>query len=529
MSSPPSSDDIPPGTPAPDADHTASEQSEDHASYRRIFEATSIVGGAQVISIAVGIARTKIFALLLGPAGIGLFGLLNALMSAASIVAQMGMGAVGTRQIAEAHASGDREKMALARRALMIATLFLSVVGGAIVWWLREPLARYALGDPALANAAGWMGVGVALSVAAIGQGALIQGMRRMGDLALLQIGAALLLTVVGLPLAWIFGDAAVPFYVVLSPLASFVLGHILVARLAPLPPVKPSLPELAAQWRMFLVFGLPMMGAAVIGSLAAFWIQAYIKAQLGLDALGFFVAANTIATQYAGLVLAAMGGDYFPRLSGVIDDHPAARRLVSQQTDVALLLAAPLIIGIFALAPWVVQVLYSSSFAPTAEVLRWMSAGTLLKVLTWPMGFILLAERAGRTFFLTELVTLLVMAVATSLLVDRFGLAGAGMAYFAAYVLYLPLMLVFAAPRIGLVWRDQVLRIVGVLAFLGLMVIAARWSEIAAAVIGVAGAGFLGVRGLVRIATVTQLGNARLERLARLGARVKAWMTRPS
>lgn len=443
---------------------SASADSEERASYRQIFKATSIIGGAQVISIVIGVARTKVFALLLGPAGVGLLGLLNALLSAAGMMAQMGLGAVGTRQIAEAHASGDQARVALARRALIMATLFLSVVGGGAIWLLREPLATYALRDAGLVRAVGWIGLGVALSVAAVAQAALIQGMRRMWELALLQIGGAVLLSIVGLPLVWLFGEAAVPFYVILMPLSGFVLGHVFVARLGKLPPVTAALPELAAQWRIFVAMGLPMMGAAVVGTVTTLWIQTHIKAQLGIESLGLFVAANTIAMQYAGLVLTAMAGDYFPRLSGVIKDKEAARRLVNQQTEVALLLAGPVILGMFALAPLVISLLYSDAFAPAAEVLRWQTAGTLLKVVTWPMGFILLAEGAGRVFFATEVSTVVVMAVATEVAVDQYGLAGAGMGYFAAYAFYLPLMFMFAAPRIGLRWSGPVLRALAII-----------------------------------------------------------------
>lgn len=464
MSSP-SERDVPmPDAGISPASSAAPDDSDDRASYRQIFKATSIIGGAQVVSIVIGVARTKVFALLLGPAGVGLLGLLNALLSAAGIVAQMGMGAVGTRQIAEAHASGDRARIALARRALMVATLCLSVIGGGTVWLLREPLATYALRDAGLATAVGWIGLGVALSVAAVAQAALIQGMRRMWELALLQIGGALLLTIVGLPVVLLLGVAAVPFYVILMPLSAFVLGHVFVARLEKLPPVTATLPELAAQWRVFIAFGLPMMGAAVVGTLTTLWIQAHIKAQLGIDALGLFVAANTIAMQYAGLVLTAMAGDYFPRLSGVINDKEAARRLVNQQTEVALLLAGPIILVMFAAAPLVISLLYSDAFTPAADVLRWQTAGTLLKIVTWPMGFILLAEGAGRVFFVTEVSTVLVMAVATAFAVDHYGLAGAGIGYFVSYVFYLPMMFIFAAPRIGLRWSGPVLRTLAII-----------------------------------------------------------------
>lgn len=437
-------------------------ESHDSASYRRIFKATSIIGGASVISILVGILRTKVFALLLGPAGVGLLGLLNAFMAAAVTVAQMGIGTVGTRQIAEAHATGDLARIAVARRALMLASIALAAIAGLVLWLLREPLALHALHDARLADAVGWIGAGTALSVAALAQVALLQGTRRMRDLALLQVGGALLFTLAGLPLVWVFGLAAVPIYVLLMPVSSFVLGHILVARLEKLPPIKPGLQELAVQWRMFFALGLPMMGAAVANTVTTLWIQSEIKRALGIEALGIYVASNTIAMQYMGVVLTAMAGDYYPRLTGVITDPAASRRLVNQQTEVALSLAGPLILVMFAAAPWVIQLLYSSQFAPASDVLRWQVAGTLLKVLSWPMGFILLAAGAGRAFFLSEVTTLLIMAGVTALCLDRFGVVGAGIGYFVGYAVYLPLMFVLAAPRIGLRWSGPVWRALG-------------------------------------------------------------------
>ena len=42
------------------------------ASYHRILRSTSIIGGASFINIAIGVLRTKVLAVLLGPAGVGL-------------------------------------------------------------------------------------------------------------------------------------------------------------------------------------------------------------------------------------------------------------------------------------------------------------------------------------------------------------------------------------------------------------------------------------------------------------------------
>ncbi|MDD5169481.1 MAG: hypothetical protein PHN75_11740, partial [Syntrophales bacterium] len=48
-------------------------------SYTRIFKSTFIIGSAELVNMVNGLIRTKILAVLLGPVGIGLIGLLNSI------------------------------------------------------------------------------------------------------------------------------------------------------------------------------------------------------------------------------------------------------------------------------------------------------------------------------------------------------------------------------------------------------------------------------------------------------------------
>ncbi|MFI3185431.1 MAG: oligosaccharide flippase family protein [Methylococcaceae bacterium] len=163
------------------------------ASYRRILKTSSITGGASVINILIGLLRTKILAILLGPAGIGLVGLYTGLMSTAATIASMGVGTIGTRQIAEAVGKEDADALALVRRAMFWGVLILATTGALVVWSLREILAVQVLGGAEHTQMVGWLALGVALSVASASQGALIQGMRRIGDMAKLSVYGSIL------------------------------------------------------------------------------------------------------------------------------------------------------------------------------------------------------------------------------------------------------------------------------------------------------------------------------------------------
>ena len=435
--------------------------SEQVASYRQILKSSSIIGGASVINILIGLVRTKLIAVLLGPTGIGLVSIYTSLMSTATAVATMGIGTVGTRQIAEALAKENERALAVVRRAMSWGALLLASAGALVVWSLREVLAVKVLGGAEHANIVAWLALGVALSVASASQGALIQGMRRIGDMARLSVYGSVLNTVLGVALLWQWGQAGLVAYVLIGPLVSFLMGHWYVSRLPKIASDPIAMQEMAHQWKTLLRLGIPFMGAGLVGALVQLWIRIEVSNTLGAESLGHFQAASTISMQYIGFVLAAMGADYYPRLTGVIQDHKAATRLVNEQTEIALLLSAPVFIAMIGLAPWVIHLLYSSAFAPAVEVLRWQILGDVLKVASWPLGFVILAAGSGKTFFWTDSIAMVLMGGLIAGFSSRVGLRITGIAFFGCYLVYLPLVYLIAQRKIGFVWSHNIAKII--------------------------------------------------------------------
>jgi len=188
----------------------------------------------------------------------------------------------------------------------------------------------------------------------------------------------------------------------------------------------------------------------------------------------------------YIGFVLMAMGTDYYPRLTAAMHDHAAVNRMVNEQTEVALLLAGPVFLAMMGLAPWVIELLYSRSFHPAADVLRWMVLGDVLKVVSWPLGFIILAAGDGRTFMLTESLAVGVFVLLTWLGLPMLGVAATGVAFVGMYVVHLPMVYWLARRRTGFRWAGPVWWQMGLL-MMGAMVVLgiAEWSSFAGLLFG--------------------------------------------
>ncbi len=265
-------------------------------------------------------------------------------------------------------------------------------------------------------------------------------------------------------------------------------------------------------------------MGGALATALVQLWIRVDVTNVLGAAALGQFQASWNITTQYLTLALGAMGADYYPRLTGVVHDRPAATRLVNEQTEIALLLSAPIFLAMMGLAPWVLRVLYTAQFAPAVVVLRWQIISDVLKVASWPLGFILLAAGDGKAFFWTETASLLVLGGFIAGLLRPFGLEITGMAFLACYVFYLPVVYWLARARIGFHWTASVVRLLAVTfvvcAGVGVIATESRWGG---ALVGCVGAAGFGIYAVGRLSHMSNLGGP----AGKIGAMARRLTTR--
>lgn len=494
-------------------------------SYRAILRSSAIMGSASAINIALGLVRIKVVAVLLGPVGVGLLGLYNSLTQTASNVAALGIGKVGTRQMAEAHAQGDAAAVRSARSALLWGTLALAALGGLLLWLLREPVARLTLGPGSDPSTVGWIALAVALTVAAGSQTAYLTGLRRIGDLARLTVLSAIAGTIASIALLWFWGASALLALVLIGPALSVVLGHIFVARAAPIWDIERPGPALVPRWRELVRLGVPFMLTGVIVTAGFLAVRSMVQHDLGSVALGHYQAAWAISMTYIGFVLGAMGNDYYPRLVAVINDREAAVRLVNEQTEVALLLTGPAMVAMLGCAPWVIALLYTSEFGPSVEILRWQLLGDMFKVMSWPLGFILVAAGAGRTYVLTESIGMGVYVAVVGLGLAAIGLMSTGIAYLVMYLVYLPTVWWLAGRRIGFRWtRAVILQACGILLAALTVEAFARWSDLAGAIVGVSLGGILGVWALLRLAANSG-ATGRLAVVARIGLRMRLWI----
>jgi PST family polysaccharide transporter len=338
--------------------------------------------------------------------------------------------------------------------------------------------------------------------------------------MARLSVFGSVINTVLGVAFLWQWGQAGLVGYVLVGPFVNFLLGHWYVSRLPAVLSKNITAQEMAHQWQTLLRLGIPFMGAGLVGALVNLWIRVEIGSTFGVESLGHFQAATTISLQYIGFVLAAMGADYYPRLTGVIHDPKIATRLVNDQTEIVMLLTAPVFIAMLGLTPWVIQLLYSPAFMPAVGVLRWQILGDILKVASWPLGFVILAAGAGKTFFFVESFAILLIGVLVAIFSSSIGFQITGISLLICYAVYLPLVLIIAKRKIGFQWTIKNIKLlVSIFIICTSVAIISTlywWGAIVSVVLSL----IFALYTLGQLAHITDLGGA----IGKLAAVVRKW-----
>jgi PST family polysaccharide transporter len=393
-----------------------------------------LIGGSSALNIAIGIVRIKAMAVMLGPTGIALFGLYGSIANLTQNIAGMGINSSGVRQIAEATSSGDVERIARTTTVLRRTSVLLGVLGALALVVCSKQVSTLTFGNNQNAAAVSLLSLAVLFQLVSAGQAALIQGMRRIADLAKLSVLGALSGTLISIPIVYFFHErGVVPSLVGVAVTTAITSWWY--SRKISIQPSSMTSPQVKQETAALLKLGLAFMSSSLMAIGVAYAIRVIVLRNVGFEATGFYQSAWTLGGLYVGFILQAMGADFYPRLTANASDNTVCNRLVNEQTRVGMLLAGPGIVATLTFAPVIMTLFYSTKFGAAVELLRWVSLGAMLQVIVWPLSFIIVAKGKQMMFFCTELSWALVSLVIAWICLKYFGLNGAGIAFFGSYV----------------------------------------------------------------------------------------------
>lgn len=433
-------------------------------SHRQILKSSALVGGSQLINVVIGIARTKAIAIILGPAGFGLFGLYNSVSSLIQTIAGLGVNSSGVREIAAAVSRGHADQIAHTASALRKVGIALGAIGALLTILLAAPISKLTFNTDQHAASIRWLSLAVFLLLIAGSQSALIQGMRRLKDLAKMQVIGSLAGMIGAVSLTMLYRERGIVPSLILVAATGLVTSWWFSRGLASATPEQ-SFPlrehrQVLREVASLLKLGVAFMLSSCITLGIAYAIRICILRSLGMAATGLYQSAWTLGGFYVGVILQAMGADFYPRLTAVAEDNALCNRLVNEQTLVGLVVAGPGVVCSLTLAPVVISVFYSAKFFAAISILRWVCLGAFLQVISFPIGYVIIAKAKRALFIACEVAWGVVSLALAYSLIPRLGLRGAGITYCLSYCFHCLMIWAVVHRLSGFTWSRENVRV---------------------------------------------------------------------
>lgn len=438
--------------------------------YGQVLKYTGIFGGVQGLNVIVSLVRNKLAAILLGPAGMGLVSLFNATVAFISQATGFGISMSAVRHISELTESGDEAQRAYYIKVVRAWSLLAALLG---------VLVCVAIGPFLSSNTFAWgnhtlhfilLAPAVGMIAVTAGETAILKGTRQLKPLVVVQTFTILATLILTVPAYYFFGQAGVVPVIVLMALVTLLFTVNYSWRLYPLQ-LSGSKGILGDGMEMIRL-GVAFTMAGIVGAGSEMLIRSWLNLQGDLDAVGLYNAGYMITVTYASMVFSAMEADYFPRLSAVNGDVAATNETVNKQTEVTLLIIAPMLMGMIVLLPVLTPLLLSEKFMPIVAMTQVAALAMFFKAITLPAAYITLARGYSLIYLSLETAYFIVFVLLVMYGYRHWGLLGTGIAITAANVFDFFMIHTVAYFRYGYKMSSAVMRysaihiLIGLLAF---------------------------------------------------------------
>ncbi len=429
--------------------------SESNKSYRSIFKATSLFGGVQVYQIIISIIKSKFVALLLGPYGVGIQGLLTSGTVLIKQISSLGLSQSAVKNISESNATGNDETVSKTIMVLRKLVWMTGTIGSFLVLVFSPILSKLSFGNYDYTIPFMFLSITLLLDQLCEGQKALLQGLRKLRELAKASSIGVTIGLIVSVPLYYLFGVKGIVPTLILNSLTSLLLTWYFANKIK-ISNVSVTKEDVRREGKSMIVMGVALSVSSILVAISSFVLRSFIRNYGGEDEVGLFTAGFTIINTYVSMVFTAMSTDYYPRLAAVNNNNKRCKELVNQQAEVGTLILAPMLAFCLVFMPLIIQILYSDKFLPATGYIAWAALGMMLKMASWSIGYQFVAKSESKIFIYNE-VSQNVYTLALNLIGYKLlGLTGLGISFMIGQLIYLIQLFLIARYKYGFSFENS-------------------------------------------------------------------------
>jgi len=364
-------------------------------------------------------------------------GLLTSTINVIGSLTNFGLGTSAVKDISVENASEDKQRISTIVTVFHRLVWITGTFGSLLALVLSPWLSQLTFGNNDYTLAIGWISITLLFNQLSKGELVILQGIRKLKLLAKANLLGSSLGLLVTLPMYYYWGiDGIVP-GIIGSSLVT-LLAAVFYSRKVTIKRIKISYSGTIEEGRNMLQMGFMISLSSFLSIGASYIVRIFISHKGGVEEVGLYNAGFAIINTYVGLIFAAMGTDYYPRLSAVAYDNKLCRQTINQQAEIGILILAPILVIFLIFINWVVIILYSKQFIAVNDMIYWATLGMFFKTASWSISYVFLAKGASKLFFWNELIANIYVMGFNIIGYYFFGLIGLGISFTLSFLIYL-------------------------------------------------------------------------------------------
>ena len=399
-----------------------------------LFRTSFLSALAVLAKLATSLFLNKVLAVYVGPAGYGVIGQFQSLVSMVTTFASGATNAGVTKYTAE-YATEPARQRAVWTTAATMGLLGALVFGFGLIL-ARKSLSRWLLGSSEQSDVLVWLALALGLLVMNGLMLAILTGRKAVRELVAANIvgsvtGAFVATALVMTQGLWGALVALAVSQAVACGFTAWIFHRVCHVRWREL--VGKMDPAIAKSLGGFALMAATTALVAPVGQMI---IRDQIAANLGWRNAGLWQALWKISETHLLLLTSTLSVYFLPRFSEIRSGQELRNEVLKGYLFVVPMVAASGL-ALYYFRDTLIRVFLSADFLPLAQVLGFQLVGDALKICSWVMSFTMVSHARTSAFVVTEVLFTAIFVVATVFLSHHYGLTGAAIAYAATYLLY--------------------------------------------------------------------------------------------
>ncbi|WP_319502295.1 oligosaccharide flippase family protein [uncultured Draconibacterium sp.] len=417
------------------------------SSHKQILKTTGLIASVQVIQIIFNIIRNKALAIIVGPAGFGIWSLYKSFIQMATEFSVLGMHKSAVKEIAQNSDNQPNRDQVIDVFRLSIIVLSFGIFIISIVYCKSISYYIFESKD----HYFGIMVTGLTVFLTNLSNAniATLNGLRELKGLAISQIIGAIIGSLAAILLVLLLGKQGIPLFILMVAIVTAVSTSYFVKRLK----LKYSVPtkhSIKKHLPALLKVGMGFCISAIIASSMTFMSRKFLISFFDLKAVGIYQSCWSISNMYIGMILGAMGVDLMPRLAKVIHDDKKTSIALNEQVEFSILLGSFGIIILLIFSPLVLNFFYSSEFNEGITIIKWQLLGVGLRLLAFPFSYVIMTKEKSFQYIAAQ-ATFWVLDYLLVIVISKYlGFKYLGINFLIAYLLYYSVTFIFARKLIN-------------------------------------------------------------------------------